>query len=384
MSIRCANCGSTRVCETTKNEGFSVGKAVAGTILFGPIGAVMGTDGKSKKYYHCSTCGVDMDHLMSDFFATHIDNLLSDPKGNAELLASTQKTYFGIEYNNTSLPSTQPLSSKNANMRLLIKNHLNPGHITNEMDLSESIEKTMGDFIDFRKFSDAIKEMYTEGEIVFVFKNNERYVQYISDKGSQHHYSLLAKWQEIYKNINLWSFILREYLQCIISFNSNQVSIKDFANKMEQILLEKGWSDNGTTSYYITNRLLYETEIYLTFLRIDNNNIIVETQELNDYYNKFFAEEGHYEPMISEFVPSSLSYGETRQIRDMFVRGNIFKVLLNGQKRTNVQIMYGNDYMGLLGPGAQLLSPILKKMVQEGKLTETIIGKTKYYSSSAI
>lgn len=36
---RCAACGSKSVAYGTKNEGFSVGKAVAGTIFFGPVGA---------------------------------------------------------------------------------------------------------------------------------------------------------------------------------------------------------------------------------------------------------------------------------------------------------------------------------------------------------
>lgn len=44
----------------TKKEGFSVGKAVAGNLLFGPIGLLGGALGKSKVVYCCGKCGFQM------------------------------------------------------------------------------------------------------------------------------------------------------------------------------------------------------------------------------------------------------------------------------------------------------------------------------------
>ena len=55
--------------ETTKwkkvdesKKGFSVGKAVGGAVLFGPIGLVGGALGKKKEYYCCGNCGFEHDY----------------------------------------------------------------------------------------------------------------------------------------------------------------------------------------------------------------------------------------------------------------------------------------------------------------------------------
>ena len=42
--------------DSTK-KGFSVGKAVGGAILFGPIGILGGGLGKKKEFYACGECG---------------------------------------------------------------------------------------------------------------------------------------------------------------------------------------------------------------------------------------------------------------------------------------------------------------------------------------
>ena len=56
---RCPACGSQEdwKCVDYSNKGFSVGKAAAGAILFGPIGIVGGAIGKKKWSYYCRKCG---------------------------------------------------------------------------------------------------------------------------------------------------------------------------------------------------------------------------------------------------------------------------------------------------------------------------------------
>lgn len=44
----------------SKNEGFSVGKALAGGILLGPVGLIGGALGKPKVVYCCGNCGFQM------------------------------------------------------------------------------------------------------------------------------------------------------------------------------------------------------------------------------------------------------------------------------------------------------------------------------------
>ena len=40
-----------------RKGGFSEGKAVAGAVLFGPVGVAAGALGKKKVTYQCSSCG---------------------------------------------------------------------------------------------------------------------------------------------------------------------------------------------------------------------------------------------------------------------------------------------------------------------------------------
>lgn len=57
--FKCPMCGESinwKRVDTTKS-GFSVGKAVGGAVLFGPIGLVGGALGKKKECYCCGKCG---------------------------------------------------------------------------------------------------------------------------------------------------------------------------------------------------------------------------------------------------------------------------------------------------------------------------------------
>ena len=53
--IRCPKCGSTQI--TAGNKGFSVGKAVAGDVVAGPVGLVAGAIGSKKTIITCLNCG---------------------------------------------------------------------------------------------------------------------------------------------------------------------------------------------------------------------------------------------------------------------------------------------------------------------------------------
>jgi tellurium resistance protein TerD len=53
--IRCPKCGSTQI--TSGNKGFSVGKAVVGDIVAGPVGLVAGAIGSKKTIITCLNCG---------------------------------------------------------------------------------------------------------------------------------------------------------------------------------------------------------------------------------------------------------------------------------------------------------------------------------------
>ena len=54
-TISCPRCGSTSV--STQKKGFGVGKAAAGVVAAGPVGAVAGAAGANKVYNICQNCG---------------------------------------------------------------------------------------------------------------------------------------------------------------------------------------------------------------------------------------------------------------------------------------------------------------------------------------
>lgn len=107
--MRCKDCGSTNVqIITTQQSGYSYGKGLVGTMVFGPIGAVAGVGGKNKttSKYHCMSCGCvgSFDWVVMDpetegrlnFALSHND---------VEKLADFKRRYRNIEWN-CSFPSS--------------------------------------------------------------------------------------------------------------------------------------------------------------------------------------------------------------------------------------------------------------------------------------
>ena len=62
--MRCRYCGSKIIHPETQHKNFSTGKAVAGTVMFGVIGAAGGFIGKDVKGYKCGTCGAFQETAM--------------------------------------------------------------------------------------------------------------------------------------------------------------------------------------------------------------------------------------------------------------------------------------------------------------------------------
>ncbi len=78
-SYRCAICGSPNVTKVEQNDGFSYGKALVGTAVFGTIGAVAGINGKKKYVFSCPDCGNVLPTPMDDFTKDKIDVVMTNP-----------------------------------------------------------------------------------------------------------------------------------------------------------------------------------------------------------------------------------------------------------------------------------------------------------------
>lgn len=103
-TYRCAACGSSRVVVDENKKGFSVKKGIAGTVLFGVAGAVMGIDGKTQLYYHCVDCGHTLSYPMSDCEKDLIEMCVSKPQlyGN-NFIEDIKKRYPNIEWKETNI-----------------------------------------------------------------------------------------------------------------------------------------------------------------------------------------------------------------------------------------------------------------------------------------
>ena len=104
MSVRCWKCGSKNITVTVMNEqSYSIGKGVAGTLLFGPGGAAMGVNGKSeeKKKYVCQACGEISSSCMDPGTVKHIEESIAE---NSFMLPTLKKSYPNIEWDETKDP----------------------------------------------------------------------------------------------------------------------------------------------------------------------------------------------------------------------------------------------------------------------------------------
>lgn len=78
--MRCKFCGSTLIHSAHDHRNFSAGKAVAGTIVFGPLGAGAGMLGKDIEGFRCTQCGAFMEHPMDTMTEKMVNDAVYDAK----------------------------------------------------------------------------------------------------------------------------------------------------------------------------------------------------------------------------------------------------------------------------------------------------------------
>ena len=96
--MRCPYCGSKMIYPHTQHQTFSAGKAVAGAVVFGAVGAAAGFIGKDKKGYRCSACGSLCEKTMEVFTENGIDKAIREAKnGDFVFYNQIKEQYPNIE-----------------------------------------------------------------------------------------------------------------------------------------------------------------------------------------------------------------------------------------------------------------------------------------------
>jgi hypothetical protein len=95
--MRCKFCGSNIIHPDKQHKTFSTGKAVAGAVAFGVVGAVTGFIGKDIDGYRCGACGAFMDAPMDFATEMSVDNAIRDAESGG---SRAMFDYFKSQYGN--------------------------------------------------------------------------------------------------------------------------------------------------------------------------------------------------------------------------------------------------------------------------------------------
>jgi len=95
--MRCKYCGSTLVHPDTEHKTFSSGKAIAGAVTFGVVGAAAGFIGKDTKGYRCGACGAFMEAPMDFVTESSVDSAIRDAETGR---SRSMFDYFKKQYPN--------------------------------------------------------------------------------------------------------------------------------------------------------------------------------------------------------------------------------------------------------------------------------------------
>ena len=159
MSLyRCAVCGSPNVVKIEKNDGFSYSKALAGTAVFGTVGAVAGINGKKSYAYSCPDCGTTLPQPMDSVTKEKIDLVMTNPDALAPVL------YPNI-YNQYSYLYRQREKQRELESAQRIEKYAScPIDSSNPLNISAD---------DFIKAQNVFKEAYLQLQNCFDSFNNE-------------------------------------------------------------------------------------------------------------------------------------------------------------------------------------------------------------------
>lgn len=125
--MRCRYCGSTSIHSATEHKNFSAGKALAGTVVFGPLGAGAGMLGKEINGFRCTQCGSFMEQPMD----TVTEKMVND----AIYSARNKKSYVSYNYYKSQYPNIETVQGPEEE-----KSERVPVHMTQSVSIVKGIK----------------------------------------------------------------------------------------------------------------------------------------------------------------------------------------------------------------------------------------------------
>jgi TolA-binding protein len=138
--MRCQYCGSNIIHPDKEHKTFSAGKAVAGAVTFGVVGAVTGFIGKDIPGYRCGSCGAFMDAPMDAATELSVDNAIRDAEsgGSRAMFDYFKSQYGNIQANIPAAPVQAPQVQPAAQPRLEPSVPVVQAPVSSKADLSTS------------------------------------------------------------------------------------------------------------------------------------------------------------------------------------------------------------------------------------------------------
>ena len=125
--MRCKYCGSTSIHSAIEHKNFSTGKALAGTIVFGPLGAGAGMLGKEIAGFRCTQCGGFMEHPM--------DTLTEKMVNDAIYSAKNHRSFVSYNYYKSQYPNIETVQDREEG-----KGERVSIHITENLDSAKEVK----------------------------------------------------------------------------------------------------------------------------------------------------------------------------------------------------------------------------------------------------
>lgn len=384
MSMRCANCGSKKVAPVSQKDGFSIGKAVAGNILFGPAGTVMGINGKETHGYYCSTCGVTSNNLMPDYISNLIDaavlsgdkSVASDAWWGIEWDSEPSSTSSYTEFNSSA--SSADTSNNNSIMREL-RMSFSAKKQWNIFMLIDDIQDRLypprtSSYVDYDKveqdINSCLEKMHTDGYVIF---DDDLYetvseasiCEYVSNSVEVNTNKLRIQGINCYK-ANQQS-IDALITQVILEIPTATIAKSEFEAIIFRKLLERGLTDNITTFREIIN--CHNKEDKLGICEIVGDTIIL---------NKHFltASEDVLEKRRKEIKRVKANQSLEKNISE---NDKIFKIITSHMSTTKECTVSELDAALDHFYSQQKIRALLEQHLRNGEITVVERDGKKYY-----